>query len=77
MCEAEGGDCGKLENKVGPVKGEAAPAQPQQTVAIWGFGSCVARFSGVSREVRKLDFYVRSSIFQHQELFCLVCLVFL
>lgn len=37
MCEAEGGDCGKLENKVGPVKGEAAPAQPQQTghLGIW------------------------------------------
>lgn len=27
-------ETGKLENKVGLVKGEAAPAQPQQTVAM-------------------------------------------
>lgn len=56
-------EAGQLENKVGLIKGEAAPGQPQQVVAMWGCGSCVARFSGFSRKVRNLDFYVRSSMF--------------
>ena len=42
MCEAEGGDGGKLENKVGPVTGHTIPARHR--LAIWGCGSCVARF---------------------------------
>lgn len=36
MCEAEGGDCGKLENKVGPVTGYTVPARRQTGhLGIW------------------------------------------
>lgn len=69
MNEAEGENYGKLENKVGSVKGETAPAQPQQIVAMQECGSCAVTFSWFFRKVRNLDFYVKSSMFQFQELF--------
>lgn len=37
-------ETGKLENKVGPVKGETTPAKPQQIVAMWGSGFLLPDF---------------------------------
>lgn len=50
MNEAEGENYGKLENKVGSVKRETAPAQPQQIVAMQECGSCAVTFSQFFRK---------------------------
>ena len=63
MCEAEGGDCGKPENKVGPVTGHTTLLGHSRPWLPGDLGLVLPDFSGVSREVRKLDFYVRSSIY--------------
>ena len=45
-------ETGKLENKVGLAKGEAAPGQPQQTVAMQGCGSLLPDFLGFQEKCK-------------------------